>query len=472
MNNTFNPDIQYRCTIIRGKAQSEMDNLLPAYANIIAEICPCSKDEFDNLFNDKLSQLFYKKDFTSLDENRQKTVRNHITETAGKLFGLYYHDLNDTYYESPANAKLIADNDQPAFFKNLCLNFQFPNGSQKINTILERIEHEIRFKPFHFVIALLDYASKKNVFLTKDEVGYYVLNAEQVLQGKITVSQVFAKILEDRNKNLTNKVPRTSRDWQHIKEQFNLLALANLLTEQDEFLCLNQKERTIINYFIEQLNLPLEFDIYSYNLVDKLQQDQMFADWTQYYGEINVKNAEILTTDLQALILSSPTEIIAPVINKHTKVDKNALGEEGEQFVFEYEKKRVKKTHPRLVNQVKLLATQKGLGYDISSVEAEESLEYPEFLRMIEVKATKRVTAPNIDDLTWQDTITLTRREWMTAKQHRNTYNIYRVYFTPTLTIIRKINDPFTKAEEGIIDVKATHYRMDFNSNAIDGEYL
>jgi len=39
MKEVFNPDIQYRCTIIRGKAQKELDNLLPAYANIVSEIC-------------------------------------------------------------------------------------------------------------------------------------------------------------------------------------------------------------------------------------------------------------------------------------------------------------------------------------------------------------------------------------------------------------------------------------------------
>lgn len=31
---------QYRCTIIRGKAQKDMDNLLPAYATVLNDICP------------------------------------------------------------------------------------------------------------------------------------------------------------------------------------------------------------------------------------------------------------------------------------------------------------------------------------------------------------------------------------------------------------------------------------------------
>ncbi len=38
----YNPDIQYRCTIIRGKSISRMDDYLPIYAEILNEICPIS----------------------------------------------------------------------------------------------------------------------------------------------------------------------------------------------------------------------------------------------------------------------------------------------------------------------------------------------------------------------------------------------------------------------------------------------
>jgi len=66
MKEVFNPDIQYRCTIIRGKAQKELDNLLPAYANIVSEICPCTKDVFDQEFNDRLSEIIYDDTFDNL----------------------------------------------------------------------------------------------------------------------------------------------------------------------------------------------------------------------------------------------------------------------------------------------------------------------------------------------------------------------------------------------------------------------
>jgi hypothetical protein len=248
----FNPDIQYRCTIIRGKAQKELDNLLPAYANIIVEICPCTKEDFDIRFNDELSKIIYQSTFDKLNDKKKKTIRNHITEIAGKLFGLYY--LNSGFiYDTESNKKLLEDNDQPAFFKNLCLNFQFPNGTQKIQTIIERIENNIKFKPFHFVLALVSLAKQKNTILTKDEIGYYVLNSKQVLQGLINIEEVLKEILKDRSNNTSKKLKVTSFNTQHIREQLNLLELANLILIEENLIILNQAEIKTIDFFISYL---------------------------------------------------------------------------------------------------------------------------------------------------------------------------------------------------------------------------
>lgn len=462
----FNPDIQYRCTIIRGKAQKELDNLLPAYANIVAEICPCTKDVFDQEFNDKLSQIIYDDDFDNLGKNNQKTIRNHITEVAGKLFGLYYSDEH-YFYESPSNEKLLVDNDQPAFFKNLCLNFQFPNGTQKIQTIEERINEGIKFKPFHFILALLSLAQKNEIILTKDEVGYYVLNAKQVLQGKISVEEVLGKILKDRANKTNKKLEAGSRHTQHINEQFNLLELANLIIIDRDNLIINKAEKEIIDVFISELAKPLKFDIFRYDLKNDDEKKLMYSDWSAYFGKIAVPNSEILSTSIEAL---QREEIVKPKVPQKG-IDQTILGDEGEDFVFSFEKNRVNTTHPRLVNKVLLLGKQRGLGYDISSVEADENREEPEFARFVEVKSTKRITEPDLNDNSWTDTINLTRKEWIAAKQYRSAYNIYRVYFTPNATVVRKINDPFGKNENGIITVLPTLYRMDFGSESIDKQY-
>lgn len=462
----FNPDIQYRCTIIRGKAQNELDNLLPAYANIIADICPSKKEEFAKYFNDRLSNIIYKTNFNKLNENNQKTIRNHITEIAGKLFGLYYFN-QDFIYESESNKKLLEDSDQPAFFKNLCLNFQFPNGTQKIQTIAERINNYIKFKPFHFILALVSLAKENDIILTKDEITYYVLNAKQVLQGLIRVEEVLAEILKDRKSNTIKKLEITSYNTQHIREQLNLLLLANLILLDGNLIILNRAETNTINIFISELKEPLKFDIYKYNLNVEEEKKAMYTEWSEYFGKIAVKNYELISTSIEALQRDETKKAVT--VKKG--IDHTILGDEGEEFVFILEKNRVNETHPRLLNKVLLLGNQRGLGYDISSVEANENLEEPEFARFIEVKSTKRITEPDLQDTTWIDTINLTRKEWIAAKQYKEAYNIYRVYFTPNATIVRKINDPFSKNEKGTITVLPTLYRMDFNSKSIDGQY-
>lgn len=60
----YDPHRQYRCTIIRGKSQKEMDDLLPAYAKVIEQICPCSTEEFDISFNNAFRQYLPEKQRT------------------------------------------------------------------------------------------------------------------------------------------------------------------------------------------------------------------------------------------------------------------------------------------------------------------------------------------------------------------------------------------------------------------------
>jgi len=462
----FNPEKQYRCTIIRGKAQKDLDNLLPSYSNFINETCPTSKDIFKTSFNDYLSKIFYDLTFDELSENHQKTVRNHITEIAGKLFGLYYIK-DDLVVESESCAKLVGDNDQPAFFKNLCLNFQFPNGTQKIQTVQERINNKIAFKPFHFILASLKLAKVENITLTKDEIAYYILNAKEVLRGIITPKQVVKLILERRKNGIQKKLESNSFNTQHIREQLNLLELSNLIRVKNNDIHLNSLEHISIELFINSVNKPLSFNIYDYKLEIKEERDKMYKDWAEYFGKVKVSNYKLLATSVEAL----QEEEKEPAKEKKKGINQTILGDEGEEYVFNIEKERVSLYNPRLTNKVIMLGKQRGIGYDISSVEANENNEDPEFARFIEVKSTKRTTVPELEDKTWIDTINLTRKEWVAAKQYRSAYNIYRVYFTPKETIIRKINNPFEKNENGVINVLPTMYRMDFFSKSIDKQY-
>lgn len=464
---SYKPENQYRCTIIRGKSQSEVEDLLPFYAQTVHKNCPCTKEEFDFRCNKQLSKFFFgNEDFDGLTDANKKTIRNHITEIMGKLLGLYYTTLEDMVYESESCSFLLSKNDFPAFFKNICLNFQFPNFADKFQTLSDRLQNKINIRPMCYVIAFLDYARKQtiNKAITKQEIGYYILNNLDVLQGNVSVEVVYAQIMSDRKNKIKREKLQGSYDWQHIKEQFNLLELANIVETDAEYIWLNTKEENSIKLFIEK-NKETLFDFYQYNFNSEDEKKQAKADWTLYFGKLN---SEITKAETQ--FTESPQ--ISELKKEKGSVGLSTveLGDKGEAFVYRMECERVKAYKERLVNKVLLLGKTKGLGYDISSIEANENPSKPEFARYIEVKSTTRISEPSFDD-NWSDSLNLTSKEWIAAEQYGEYYNIYRVYFTKKKTIVIKINNPFKKAEENEIEVFPTIYQMDFTAKVIKKQY-
>lgn len=455
-NMSYNPDIQFRCTIIRGKSISRMDDYLSIYAEILKEICPIPVELFCDSFDEKLSHYF----------KEDKTIKNHRTENVDKLLGMYFEKDGIIYLSERTNA-FIEDNDQPAFFKSVCYNFQQPNGSQKIPTIKEKVKNKIHFRPYHFTLALLKLAKENKVILSKQEVGYYTLNSLEVLQGKVSPKEVFLAILNARENKFERRVD-TSKNYawgfQHINEQFDYLELANLIRKDSKNIWINPKEIEVINFFIEELDKDLKFDFSRYDIqADKISK-QIEQDWRLYYGQLTASERKIFCTSINSLNASKGTYL--PTKQISTK----DLGDEGEKLVLEYEKNIVKAFHPRLVNKINHHGKMKGLGYDITSIEANRDLlEKAEYIRYIEVKSTKRVHSPNFTDTL--DTINLTRNEWVAAQQLSTQFYIYRVYFTSEGVFISIIKDPFAKNNSGKLFATPVSYRVEFNNNAVDEKY-
>lgn len=465
----YNHTNQYRCTIIRGKSQKEVDNLLPAYASVIDDICPCGKDDFGIQFNNALARILHGKNADT--GALKKTLDNHRTEIAGKLFGMFYLADNGVYYASERTKKFIADSDQPAFFKDICYKMQFPNGMSKIQTIRPHLDAHISLRQFPFVIKCLMLARDHNVQLSVDDIGYYILNALDVLDGSATPNEVIAQIVQDKKSGIVRKITvpgkASSYTMQHIREQLNYLELANLVyITDDRYVLLNHKEQPCLDLFASKCGVSPDFDVYGYNVEKQDDRDQLYLDWDFYYSKISTAS-DLFTTHISALV----TPVQAPKPEKQqekpTPGSTVELGDEGEQFVYEYEKKRVAAFNPRLVNKVLPLGKTKGLGYDIQSVIAEKG-DMAEFVKYIEVKATKRVTAPDRNDSDWVDTINITRNEWIAAQQHHNFYSIYRVYFVRDGVVVYILNDIHKKEQDGIVTVVPTMYRVDFSNNAID----
>ena len=448
---------QYRCTIIRGKSQREIDNLLPTYAKILNEICPCNNYEFTIWFNSELSKY--------IPNSTRKTLDNHRTEIVGKLFGMYYKDSNGMVFTSDRTNKFLEDNDQPAFFKDVCFKMQFPNGMDKTTTIIERINNQIKLRPYSYLLKVLLYAKNAGLSIYKSDIGYYVLNSLDVLQRKANPLDIIDQISKDRRYGIVRKVitpgKESSYDNQHINEMINYLELANLIiVGQDKVVVINENEKEVVDYFADFWDEDPIFDIYSYDLNIPENRKSVGQDWDYYFSLLS-KDSYKFTTTVEALGI--PKE-------KYESKGKNKLielGDEGELFVYEYEKDRVKSFDNRLAGKVLHLGKTRGLGYDIQSVIAEEG-DMAEFVKYIEVKATKRVTEPDLTDLSWVDTINITRNEWVAAQQHKDFYSIFRVYFVRGNVIMYVINDLYKKHIDGHIKVIPMTYRVDFGSRAVD----
>ena len=260
---------QFRCAIIRGKAQAELDNLLPYYASIISEICPTSKENFDEFFNQKLATLLG-------EETTKKTLDNHRTEIAGKLFGMYYIDAEKVVHISERTLKLSEDNDQPAFFKDLCLKMQFPSGMNANYTVFDQIDHQINIRQLCFLIAVLKLCNDLEIFLNVKQIGYYVLNSKSVLTRQATPEEVVTQIQIDLASDIYREIPNPNNKassylYQHIKEQLTILQLANIITLSSTFYLINLNEIEFINFMVNLAITPPIFDFYSLTLLMRLQ---------------------------------------------------------------------------------------------------------------------------------------------------------------------------------------------------------
>lgn len=77
---------------------------------------------------------------------------------------------------------------------------------------------------------------------------------------------------------------------------------------------------------------------------------------------------------------------------------------------------------------------------------------------------------PSFDSI-WSDSLNLTTKEWVAAEQYGSYYNIYRVYFTRTKTIVVRIQNPFELAKSEKIEVFPTIYQMNFGADVITKRY-
>ena len=119
---------------------------------------------------------------------------------------------------------------------------------------------------------------------------------------------------------------------------------------------------------------------------------------------------------------------------------------------------------PRLEKHVINMAATRGIGYDIQSVLADG--EVPEEKIFIEVKSTRRYSpVSNLETL--NDAITITRNEWVAAKQYKESYRIFRVYFSKSKVQIFEIKDVINLSlDPQKVKISPLTYRVDFSGSS------
>jgi hypothetical protein len=467
---------RFRCTIIRGKAQKLIEDLLLTYADVIKSCEGKTKSEFEQKMDAELSRILFNiYDLSTLTDANKKTLDNHRTEIAMSLFGMGYF-LNESLVVSPRTETLLKNRDLPQFFKDVVYHFQFPNGIDKKVTIVNNTDAHLKIRPFHFIIQLLDTALTQGLVLTKKEIAYYVLDSLKTLQGASTVEEVLEKIKSDRNNGVSRKVIYRNEDgserahsycMQHISEQLNLLELSNLIiqdkvSQQTTEIRLNKSDPNALTNFLNESFQNLKFNIYDFQ--DTIENDfTAFQElWDIYYCE----SQDVLFDETSLASLRLPP--VSEETDRETKESTSEIGKYGEDLVYEKEYERVSKFNSRLAKtKVKNVSSQRGLGYDIASIWAdwaEESGKQPDAPIFIEVKTTKRVFESSFykGKIKINDSFNLTRNEYLAAEMHNESFIIFRLYVSRESTYVTKIFDPVN--QEGILCVPIT-YNYEFKSH-------
>ena len=312
------------------------------------------------------------------------------------------------------------------------------------------------------------------------ELAYYVLNCKQVLQGIIFPKQVVETILSFRAQRI-NKTIQTIRNhsftWQHINELIDYMVIANLVEKDTSTskLRINKREMRSILALVGGHEIgKLNFEITTYDYLSVEGRKKLSLDWDFYYAQPSIEDISILNTDIRALVPNEELVLTDQEINALEKADEteawgigssnNELGNQGEEFVFKLEKNRVLKMFPRLEKHVINMAATRGIGYDIQSVLADG--EVPEEKIFIEVKSTRRYSpVSNLETL--NDAITITRNEWVAAKQYKESYRIFRVYFSKSKVQIFEIKDVINLSlDPQKVKISPLTYRVDFSGSS------
>lgn len=444
---------QRRTVIIRGRGQSEMDTLLPIFANLVERNTPLSPEDFDKAMIAGIKNIF--------PSQTNKTHRNYLTEIIGQLFSMFYID-SGLVEISPLALKLISDGDQPAFFKVLVSRLQFPNPSAKIHKYDAEIADSLAVKPLVLALELFLVAFEKKDKINFEELAYYLFNSVEALRGEHTGVSLHKDIMESRKRRIRFPSFTGSAARQHIKEALNLLVLANLIRSDGNQYWLNQFE---VDSAKAITALGANNNLFRTRNVGETH-DEFQQEWKKFLTSITGISSSLLETDIAALGAIAPKRLVAGKPKRRA----TDIGRAGELLVLDLENEAIEMNFPGKGWSAMDYTAMRGIGFDIESIFYDGSMFHGTPHR-IEVKSTIRVTKPDVRGATTPDGFTLTRSEKMATESYGETFSIYRVYIYSGGYDIHILRNPAELGRKGLMNFVPDTWSIQYHPSDIPDDY-
>jgi hypothetical protein len=433
MKYTIPNNFYFRLHHIRPRFKSDVESVLLFMANEISKIPSLPKEEFKNRLNDSIML------FSGNARLQQKTIDNWRTEISA-LFGFIQEDsVSKTSWAGNIALKLAKEQDLIQFFKYFLYYFQYPGGHLKTHKVKELIDAGIKFKPAQYILKVLEQGEKiykKRISINKAEVTHCIFNDLRVTRDNRSPTETAQLILDNQNK-------KVEYDWsgdviRYAGDILDYMVIADLLTLHGNDFYINLKERESTTAFIQSNNWFDKYDPF-YKKSDIASLRLIEDDWFNYVntdlGE-NLFKTDVLkylgieedsyTTLINASIAEFEKDLDAETI-KRTK----DIGDFGENLILGHESMTLKNGNREdLIHLIKRIPTGFAIGYDIQSIELDETK------RLIEVKTT--ISSKTLNFYNFH----LTTNEWNAAESYGDVYFVYRLMISKTEKKLFIIQNP------------------------------
>ncbi|AUC60979.1 protein of unknown function DUF3833 [Cyanobacterium sp. HL-69] len=427
----------YRLHHIRPRFKNDNENVLIYMANCLSNLTEMPSDQFKNAMNKAI------KLFPGNASKTEKTINNWRTEISS-FFGFIETDsIKKKSKPSNLALKLSLNQDLVEFFKYFLFYFQYPGGYLKPHEALDYINKGILFKPVSYIIKVLQEGEKitqGRFYIDKAEATHCIFNDLRVIRRnkRRKPKNTAHLIIHNRKQNLTY-------DWtgdviRYAGDILDYMVVGDLLICHGNKFYLNNNNQEVITAFIKNETIFEDYlPLYQKkNLI--INDIKLLNDaWFMF---VNSKlDQEIFKTDLYKYLGIDPISyqdlVLESISDFHTKLEQGQeiktkeIGDFGEGLVLGHEKMRIKLGNREdLLHLIQKIPTQFAVGYDIQSVELDETKRY------IEVKTT--ISNKKINFFNFH----LTPNEWSTAESLNDRYFVYRLAISKINRELHLIQDP------------------------------